>query len=62
MNIRGGVNLTLDEVYNAARLIEERTKKDDTNFFFVATISEELEDFIEVTVIATGFDENGRPF
>jgi len=61
VNITGGPDLTLDEAYAAAGLIKERAKRDDTNFFFGVTIDENLEKSIQVTVIATGFDEKGRP-
>ncbi len=61
VNIAGGNELTLDEAYAAAGLIKERAKRDDTNFYFGVTINEELEGSVEVTVIATGFDEEGRP-
>ncbi len=60
VNISGGNDLTLDEAYAAAGLIKERAKRDDTNFFFGVTIDEELEGKIQVTVIATGFDEKAR--
>jgi len=60
VNISGGNDLTLDEAHAAAGLIKERTKRDDTNFFFGVTIDESLEGSIRVTVIATGFDEKGR--
>jgi len=61
VNIAGGKDLTLDEAYAAASLIKERAKRDDTNFFFGVTVDDELEGSIRVTVIATGFDEKGRP-
>ena len=61
VNITGGPDLTLDEAYAAAGLIKERAKRDDTNFFFGVTIDENLEKILQVTVIATGFDEKGRP-
>ncbi len=57
VNITGGPDLTLDEAYAAAGLIKERAKRDDTNFFFGVTLDDSLEDSIQVTVIATGFDE-----
>jgi cell division protein FtsZ len=60
VNISGGSDLTLDEAHAAAGLIKERTKRDDTNFFFGVTLDENLEGTIRVTVIATGFDEKGR--
>ncbi|TCK06368.1 cell division protein FtsZ [Phorcysia thermohydrogeniphila] len=61
VNITGGPDLTLDEAYAAAGLIKERAKRDDTNFFFGVTVDEDLEGVLQVTVIATGFDEKGRP-
>ena len=61
VNISGGTDLTLDEAYAAAGLIKERAKRDDTNFYFGVTVDENLEGSIEITVIATGFDEKGRP-
>jgi cell division protein FtsZ len=61
VNITGGNDLTLDEAYAAAGLIKERSKRDDTNFFFGVSIDESIEGSLEVTVIATGFDEKGRP-
>ncbi len=57
VNITGGKDMTLDEAYAAASLIKERAKRDDTNFYFGIMIDERLEDTIQVTVIATGFDE-----
>jgi len=60
VNITGGNDLTLDEAYAAASLIKERAKRDDTNFFFGVTIDPDMTGSIEVTVIATGFDEKGR--
>jgi len=61
VNITGGNDLTLDEAYAAASLIKERAKRDDTNFFFGVTIEPEMSGSIQVTVIATGFDDKGRP-
>ncbi len=61
VNITGGPDLTLDEAYAAAGLIKERAKRDDTNFFFGVNVNQDMEGSIEVTVIATGFDEKGRP-
>ncbi len=61
VNITGGPDLTLDEAYAAADLIKERAKRDDTNFFFGVGIDNNLSGKIQVTVIATGFDEKGKP-
>lgn len=55
INITGPSSLTLQEVYEAATLIEDHAD-DDANIIFGATIDEKMEnDQIEVTVIATGF-------
>ena len=61
LHIRGGEDLTIDEASELARLIKERAKRNNTNYFFAINISEELEDSIEVTIIAIGSDENGKP-
>jgi cell division protein FtsZ len=60
VNITGGKDITLEEAHTAASLIKERAKRND-NFYFGVTIDENLEGSIEVTVIATGFDDKGRP-
>ena len=55
INITGPTSLTLQEVYEAATLIEDHAD-DDANIIFGATIDEKMDnDQIEVTVIATGF-------
>ncbi|MCH7477153.1 MAG: cell division protein FtsZ [SAR324 cluster bacterium] len=55
INITGPSSLTLQEVYEAATLIEDHAD-DDANIIFGATIDEKMDnDQIEVTVIATGF-------
>lgn len=56
LNISGGFDLTLNEVYEAAEIIRE-TAHEDANIRFGAIIDENLEDAIRVTVVATGFSE-----
>lgn len=54
LNIKGGLDLTLEEVYEAADLVKEVV--DPTcNIIFGSGIEETMEDEVEITVIATGF-------
>jgi cell division protein FtsZ len=59
INITGGLEMSLYEVHEAARLIQEEAHE-DANIIFGAVIDEELRDEIRVTVIATGFGEHQR--
>lgn len=56
MNITGGTNLSLYEVNEAAEIVQSSSDP-DVNLIFGAVIDEGLKDEIQVTVIATGFDE-----
>ena len=54
LNVSGGEDLTLNDVYQAADVV--RTVSDpDVNLIFGAVINPDLKDEIQVTVIATGF-------
>ncbi len=54
LNIKGGLDLTLEEVYEAAALVKEVV--DPTcNIIFGSGIDENMEEEVEITVIATGF-------
>lgn len=55
-NIAGGPDMTMNEVDQAARIIQE-TADADANIIFGATISPKLSDQMRITVVATGFDE-----
>lgn len=55
MNITGGSNLSLYEVYEAADIVTQASHS-EVNMIFGAVINEDLKDEIFVTVIATGFD------
>ncbi|MBE3596274.1 MAG: cell division protein FtsZ [Hydrogenibacillus sp.] len=57
MNITGGTNLTLYEVHEAAEIVHSASDP-DVNLIFGAVINEKFKDEIQVTVIATGFDEH----
>ena len=54
LNVTGGINLTLTEVNEAARLITEAADP-EAEIIFGQAIDEELNDSIRITVIATGF-------
>jgi len=54
-NIIGGVDLTMKEVDDAARVVSESSDP-DANIIFGAVIDEGMVDQIKIVVIATGFD------
>ena len=54
-NISGGANLSLFEVNEAAEIIKAKAHP-QANIIFGAVIDEALDDQINITVIATGFD------
>ncbi len=56
VNVTGSAELTLDDVETAAGIVQENANP-DANIIFGATYSEEFEDEMRVTVIATGFDQ-----
>jgi len=59
VNVTGSVELTLDDVETAAGIVQEAANP-DANIIFGATSSAEFEDEMRVTVIATGFENNGE--
>lgn len=61
LNITGGVNLSLFEVNEAAELVTQAADQ-DANIIFGAVINENLKDEIIITVIATGFENQGFIF
>ena len=48
--------MTLDDVETAAGIVQEAANP-DANIIFGATVSEDFQDEMRVTVIATGFDQ-----
>ncbi|MBI2083628.1 MAG: cell division protein FtsZ [Deltaproteobacteria bacterium] len=62
LNVTGGSDMTLYEVNEAAKLIQEEAYH-DANIIFGAVIDEKIspKGSIRVTVIATGFDQKKRP-
>ncbi len=60
-NILGGLDLSMREVDLAAQLIQEAVDP-NANIIFGASIDENLEDEIVITIIATGFDGVNKAF
>ncbi len=59
-NVKGGVQLPIDQVHEAADLMREIVDP-DCNIIFGTSVDESLEDAVEITVIATGFKGNETP-
>lgn len=59
INVRGGPDLGIHEVKEAADIIR-RTADSDANIIFGAAIEPDMGDEIQITVIATGFDSQRR--
>ena len=57
MNVTGGPDLGIFEVNEAAEIVMQSADA-DANIIFGAVINEELTDTIQITVIATGFDNS----
>ena len=56
VNVTGSSELTLDDVETAAGIVQEAANP-EANIIFGATSSDEFEDEMRVTVIATGFEQ-----
>ena len=56
VNVTGSNELTLDDVETAAGIVQENANP-EANIIFGATYSDEFEDEMRVTVIATGFEQ-----
>ena len=59
INVTGSQDLGLDDVETAANIVMEAANP-EANIIFGATFSEDFEDEMRVTVIATGFDEKKK--
>jgi cell division protein FtsZ len=59
LSITGGTNLSLWEVNEAAKSVSEAAHP-DANIIFGAMVDEKLDDQVWVTVVATGYGEEGR--
>ena len=56
VNVTGSAELTLDDVETAASIVQEAANP-DANIIFGATSSDDFQDEMRVTVIATGFEK-----
>ena len=59
INVKGGLDLPLDEVYEAADLVKEVVDA-NCNIIFGSGIDESLNDEVEITIIATGFQSENH--
>jgi cell division protein FtsZ len=59
LSITGGTNLSLWEVNEAAKSVAEAAHP-DANIIFGAMVDEKLDDQVWVTVVATGYGDEGR--
>ena len=57
VNFRGGSDMTLNEITEASRLIEEEAEKGSANLIFGTVVEDHPMEEIHITVIATGFDQ-----
>lgn len=55
LNVKGGLDLPIDEVYEAAKLVQQVVDP-SCNIIFGAAIDENLHEEVEITIIATGFE------
>lgn len=60
LNITGGTDLTLTEVYDAAEVIYKATDQEHVNIIFGTVVDDRMSGDIRITVLATGFDAS-RP-
>ena len=60
INITGGRDLSLAEIYEAVDLVRDVVDS-DCNIIFGATIDDNMKGEVQVTVIATGFDQKDKP-
>ncbi len=59
LNVTGGASLSLNEINEAAYLVHEAVAS-DANIIFGAGIDESLDDEVRITIIATGFEKDGK--
>lgn len=56
INITGGPDLTLTEVYEAAEVVYKACDTENVNVIFGTVIDESMHNEVRITVLATGFD------
>ena len=60
INITASPDISLDDIDAASTMIKDKVS-DDANIIWGAVIDEKMDDAISVTVIATGFNADGKP-
>lgn len=61
INITGGTDLTLTEVYEAADIVYKACDVENVNVIFGTVIDGSMQNEVRITVLATGFDVVERP-
>lgn len=61
INITGGPDLTLSEVYEAADIVYQACDTENVNLIFGTVIDPEMQNEVRITVLATGFDGARAP-
>lgn len=56
INVTGGPDLTLSEVYEAADIVYKACDSENVNVIFGTVINEAMQNEVQITVLATGFD------
>ena len=59
VNVAGSSNLTMHEVNEASRFVNDAVENDDANIIFGSSINDDLDDEVIVTVVATGYTSGG---
>ena len=59
MNIAGPTDMTMDEIDAASNFIKEEVNK-DAEIIWGVVLDDAMEDEIQITVIATGINDNGN--
>jgi len=60
-NVSGGSDLSLAEIEDAAQVIRAASDSPDTNVLFGVVVSDEPQEEVRITVLATGFERSRRP-
>lgn len=60
INITSSSNILMSEIDEATEYIRSKTQTDDANVIFGVVIDESLEEKIQITVIATGFNDQAQ--
>ena len=61
INVTAGEDLTIGEVDEIVRIVRETAGVEELNVFWGLVVNPELQDEIQVTVVATGFDNKPSP-